>query len=382
VEAEDRRYPINNINVWVNDVPLYGSQGYLPTGSQRAVRHRVNLELSAGRNKVQVSATNSRGLESVRATLETIYEPPNVQKPDLYVIAIGVSDYGNDDVNLEFAAKDATDLIQQLKKQDRFRDIRQILLTDGQATRERILDLKPMLQNTRVDDEVVLFVAGHGVVDSNLDYYFATPDVDFNNPSVRGLSDDRLEWLLDGIPARRKLLLMDTCYSGEIDPDATAEPIAGVAEKVIVRKVRGVEAAGHAPSTTQVDAFLLMQKMFANLGRGSGAVVISAAGGNEFAFEGQNSTNGVFTYSVIEAVGRTKDDDYLRLSQLRQQVVTRVRELTGGLQTPSIRRVNLEFDYPFYSVNEPQLSDVPEIDTSDFGKLFIQAAEQSVFEDY
>ncbi|MDC0673222.1 hypothetical protein [Nannocystis radixulma] len=71
---------------------------------------------------------------------------------------------------------------------------------------------------------MVVFVAGHGMLDTNLDDYFVTHDFERERPNVRGLSYEQLESLLDGIPARRKLMMMDTCHSGEVDEDAIRTP--------------------------------------------------------------------------------------------------------------------------------------------------------------
>jgi hypothetical protein len=118
-----------------------------------------------------------------------------------------------------------------------------------------------------------------------------------------------------------------------------------------------------------------MERVFANLGRGSGSALISASGGDEFAFE--STGNGVFTYSILEAIQATDEESFLRLSDLRTRIVSRVRQLTHGQQTPSIRRVNLDFDYPVYAVETPVIPDLPAIRT-DYGSILLLLAEQGL----
>ena len=45
-----------------------------------------------------------------------------------------------------------------------------------------------------------------------------------------------------------------------------------------------------------------MQSLFVNVGKGTGATIISAAGGMQYAQERGDLKNGVFTYSIIEAM--------------------------------------------------------------------------------
>jgi hypothetical protein len=97
------------------------------------------------------------------------------------------------------------------------------------------------------------------------------------------------------------------------------------------------------------DVFELMRMMFADLRKGSGAMVISSASGVEFAFENDVWKNGVFTYSLLEGLktgnaNLNKDSD-VQVSELRDYVIKRVGELTNGKQTPTSRRENLEFDF-------------------------------------
>jgi uncharacterized caspase-like protein len=81
-------------------------------------------------------------------------------------------------------------------------------------------------------------------------------------------------------------------------------------------------------------------------------MVISSAGGAEFALEDDRFQNGVFTYALLEALttgsADRNQDGQLRISELREYVVARVQDLTGGEQHPTSRRENLFDDFPVY----------------------------------
>ena len=81
-------------------------------------------------------------------------------------------------------------------------------------------------------------------------------------------------------------------------------------------------------------------------------MVISSASGAEYAFESPEWKNGVFTYAILEGLqsgGADADSSgAVRVSELRDYVVDRVRDLTRGKQTPTARRENLEDDFQIY----------------------------------
>src|SRR5687768_5390878 len=69
------------------------------------------------------------------------------------------------------------------------------------------------------EDVVVLLFSGHGLLDKVSNYYFSTYDINPENPKGKGLAYDEIQTLLDKVPARRRLVLMDSCHSGESDKD-------------------------------------------------------------------------------------------------------------------------------------------------------------------
>jgi hypothetical protein len=99
-------------------------------------------------------------------------------------------------------------------------------------------------------------------------------------------------------------------------------------------------------------SFEMMQNLFTDLSGGNGAVIISAAGGMEYAFESDKWTNGVFTYCVRQGI-ENKDadresgnfDNRVTVRELLLYVSRKVSELTNGKQKPTSRRENIDYDW-------------------------------------
>ncbi|MEQ6119114.1 caspase family protein [Reichenbachiella sp. MALMAid0571] len=347
IQALDKELMLDRINVFVNDIPIYGTGGISVRNekNRQSISKKIMIELMSGKNKIQVSAMNIAGVESLKETVDVFYDGER-PKPDLHVVAIGVSNYKDSQYNLTYASKDANDISNLFfGHHQRFNKIHIHKFTDALAQKELILAVKEKLLKTKIEDEVIVFAAGHGLLDENLDYYFATQDIDFNNPSGRGLKYEELEGLLDGIPARQKLMLIDACHSGEVDKEDTKLIASAVSSSNV--STRGFTKK---PQPVGMDnVFELMQELFADLRRGTGAMVISSASGVEFAFESADWKNGVFTYALIEGLksGKcdTNKDKEVQISELKNYVFDRVEELTNGKQHPTSRRENLEFDF-------------------------------------
>jgi hypothetical protein len=372
VKATDSKYPLDRLNVFVNDVPIYGTAGLpLPDKQVRTVERDVQIPLVSGRNKIQVSVLNQQGVESLKQTLYTS-APASVAPPDVYVVGIGVSEYQDKTYNLRYAAKDANDLLAAYKaiekRQGSASKVHVLSLTDEKATKAGIINAKQWLMQSKVNDLVVVFAAGHGMTDEKADYYFGTHDIDPKRPAANGLPYEEFETLLDGIPALQKVLLLDTCFSGEIEKDqpvivAQAEAGASGAVKMRAFKAaRGVSVVvdePHAASSTGApaprlsnDILRFQQDWFADLRRGTGAAVISSSSGNEYSLEGEQWKNGVFTYSLLNGLRNhqadANKDHAITVSELQAYVIEQVRTLTQGGQNPTVRRENLESDFIVY----------------------------------
>jgi WD40 repeat protein/uncharacterized caspase-like protein len=350
VKARDGKFNLDRVHVDVNGVPLRGANGIdVRKPASRTWDQDVDVELSAGENRIDVSVLNETGAESLRQTV-TVRCEAAAKKPDLYVVAVGVSDYADARFKLVYADKDARDLSELLAgKTASFGEVKVLRVLNRDATRENILKAAEFLKPSGVDDAVVVFFAGHGVLDAKRDYYFGTADIDFADPARRGLPYPAIEGLLAATRARKKLLLVDTCHSGEVNKEDTALPAGAAQPDGVVRAVaRGGLTPEAPPRVGLKNSFQLMQDLYADLRRGTGAVVVASAGGAEYALESAEWKNGVFTYAVLRGLKGGADrnkDGKVQVLELRGYVEEEVRRLTGGRQSPTARSENVLFDF-------------------------------------
>ncbi|WP_413700589.1 caspase family protein [Psychromonas sp. KJ10-10] len=168
-------------------------------------------------------------------------------------------------------AKDANDITNAFTKSMYFQSVKVKTLTDAQATKENILAAKAFLQQAKPQDQVVVFFAGHGFLDEEKNFYFGSSDINPERLSDKGLEYAEINYLLDGINARNKLLLLDSCHSGEV-----------VENYQVKAMPEGVTSRGFAVKSTPKKeqdlaiSFDLLQKTFIDLRASTGAVVISA----------------------------------------------------------------------------------------------------------
>ena len=171
-------------------------------------------------------------------------------------------------------------------------------------------------------------------------------DVDFNHPELNGLAYEDLQGLLDGIPARKKLLLLDACNSGE-NEKSDNNGLSNSKDLAIKQGAKGIEIESVSDSSqNQKNSFETMMELFVNINNQTGATVVSAAGGKQSALEGgavyingKPISNGAFTYSILEYLTEHQDDkNKLTVNQLKQYAEQRVTEITEGKQKPTSRQ--------------------------------------------
>ncbi len=274
------------------------------------------VALAPGRNVLSITAVNDAGSESVPVGVVVDYRPPAAQaglQPSLYVLAVGVSQYGQADLKLQYAAKDAQNLAAALSGQQGklYGQVAAKVLTDGQATKNDILDgLDWLTKEATARDTVVLFIAGHGLEDTQNNYFFLPSDGDPEKLLRTGVRWTELQSVLKQLPSK-VIAAIDTCHSGGL------LGARGLRPRVYGDALRGL-------GSTEV-----------------GVVTLASCQPNELSLEREEWSNGAFTRALIEAVEGRADrdgDGAVVLYELEAYVLERVKELTAGKQHPSMQR--------------------------------------------
>ena len=243
-------------------------------------------------------------------------------KPKLYVLAVGISNYKDADLRLDLPAKDATDFGAAWSEQKGrlYTTVEIRTLTDDQATKGNILDgLEWLQRQVTAKDVAILFFAGHGINDTTGGFYFLPVDADLQRLKRTGVSQFDITSTVAGI-AGKVLVFMDACHSGNLMGKVKRRGLDVVSS--VINELASAE---------------------------NGAVVFSSASGRQYALENKEWGNGAFTLGVVEGI-RGKADysstGRITLNMLDLYISERVKELTGGQQTPTTVKPPNVPDFP------------------------------------
>lgn len=370
LRAEFRdRVGLKSYQVFVNDVPVH-PRGRPLSGPRASVDER--LELSGGMNKIEVSALNSRGQESMRAIRYA--ERPSAPRGDLYFIGFGVSEYADTSgmiQDLQYAHQDALDLADYFRAtKNHFDQVHVQTFVNDEVRVDSVDKAIAFLRKSEatVHDTLVLFVAGHGLRahDDVASYYYLAHDSTPSDLAGSGIPFERLEALLFDSKPRKKLFLLDTCQSGEGREvgERTLPPLAAGIRPRAIRGLRRIKTQTRAQLAVDLGILGLDRDRFVHLdlARRSGAIVFSSSLGREYSFEHADWRNGAFTEELLKALrSRRADQDrdgLVSTDELRAYVIDAVPKLTRDvrgrpLQHPTVDKDNIYVRFGFPIVEPP-----------------------------
>ena len=228
-------------------------------------------------------------------------------------------------------------------------------LINNKATSYQIKkSLSELTKNVQPNDQVVVFMAGHGVLDENSNYYFAPHDMNFDNVGEYGVNFKSIIELLNNADTTNKLLLLDSCHAGNTLDIETGEIKIGK-EKTSNGK-RGSKSRT-LNKTSQFKFSDVISDVFDDFLPKSGVTVISASAAEDVAYENKNLGNGAFTAAYIKVLKEHLDDgfgggDFLTKNDLNNkidfkpeyfsEILKKVIIFTNGKQYPDLREINTD----------------------------------------
>ncbi|MGQ0429427.1 MAG: caspase family protein [Gammaproteobacteria bacterium] len=225
--------------------------------------------------------------------------------PQKYALLIGIDRYMHESraefrsagiPALQFAARDAKHLKQRLESQGY---ITTELSNEYATRRALILNLLRMAEIVRPEDTFVLYYAGHGVRRQKTGtVYWLNHDGDPVYPDIEGIRVKSLIELVNEIPARRKLVLLDHCYAGQLEE----VPITGASED----DSRARSGGQSEPRLVMSRDALPVEVENVISQQASGMAVVAASRG--LAFEVTDDRHGVFTAALLSAITTARAD--------------------------------------------------------------------------
>ncbi len=246
--------------------------------------------------------------------------------PALYAIIIGTSDYKGESIDLGFPDQDAAAIATSVANISSllFQDSVHISLLNTQGSDESKWPTKKNIRaafnkvaaTANAEDVLLLFLSGHGVTYSdgeNSDFYYVTMDfADLNLAAADKrnnfcISTDTLTNWIKKIPAKKRVVIIDACYSGR------------AAQNLF---------ASRALSSTQ-------ERELERLKDRNGMFVLASSESGQRSWEDTNLQQGLLTYSLLQ--GMAKTDGTVDVSELFNFARDYVPKLAEGIdedQTP------------------------------------------------
>ncbi|MBR5965944.1 MAG: caspase family protein [Treponema sp.] len=264
------------------------------------------VTLQNGDNAIEAYATNSAGkIESLHAATKISWQGKS-DKPNLYVLSVGVNKYRDKSLWLQYSVADAEAVSKTFggQKKSLYQNIYTHELFDGDVTKEGLAaQFAELAPKVKADDVFILFIVGHGTTSQKTgDYYFIPSNFRYTDADAiisQGVSKDDILKYMSSIKAGKTLIMLDTCNSGAFVSDKS---MRGFVEKSAIER----------------------------LVRSTGQAVLTAASDEQAAMEGYNG-HGIFTYVLLEALNGKADrnkDGYLTLNELASYIEEQVPELS------------------------------------------------------
>ena len=349
---------IGKVSVFIDNIEII--KDARPQGDADSSRYEITISLDLDEytryyrydttNVIKVVAWNAEGYLSSRP--DTVHYCPSSKtakgidlvlpertssKPHLYGLIIGTSDYAGSMIDLQYAAKDAEAFYHALSlganrlfgKENVSVYLLSTDIPGQEPSQENIYKQLMDMRQAGPDDIVVLYFSGHGINYGGQDgeFYYLTMTADgadaayLNDPFIRSrrtISSSELAIELNQIPARKKVLILDACSSGQ-----AANNLLASLKDIPSSQKRALEFTQDA----------------------TGSFILASSAANSVSYETSLYGQGLLTYALLKGMrgGQLKkieEGEFIDVEQLLQYAKSEVPALAksvSGIQEPIFR---------------------------------------------
>lgn len=297
-------------------IPVEHEELKMPKGKGQSTTYKQVVNLVGGSNTFSASVSNNDRIESDQQSID-IFSDNSTKNSTCYVLAVGINQYKNPRMSLNYAKSDAESFTDAVNKNgvELFKNVEMHTLYDQDASKTNILKkLDELAGKIHQEDVFIFYYAGHGSMVDNQFFFIPTESLrlyDLSSLKTEAIDAAVLQDKFKNIKALKQLIVMDACQSG-----GSVELLAtrGAAE----------------------------EKAIAQLSRSAGIHVMASAGSEQFATEFAELGHGLFTFLLLKALqgdadGAPKDGKvtiYELKSYLDDQVPEMTRKMKGKPQYP------------------------------------------------
>ena len=238
-----------------------------------------------------------------------------------YAVVIGIENYRQKLQKADYATRDAKKVRDYLTKVLGYPEENVITLLNEQAAKsdlEKYLD-QWLANNVEKDGSVFIYYSGHGTPNpANGEAYLVPYDGDPTFIDQTGYSLKRLYQSVSRLPAKTKIVCLDSCFSG-----------AGG---------KSVMAQGTRPAVFPTDTMPVMT---------GDMIVITSSQGSQISTSYAEKGHGLFTYYLLRGIkGALDEDQYAKVevgdlyNYLKPQVERMSRKLYNAEQSPLLLLAN------------------------------------------
>jgi WD40 repeat protein len=302
---------VGDIRIYQNGTAISDTKAFRQQSVGKSFTKTYKIQLVNGKNEIKAIAFEStNSARSEYSIFNVVSNVKTVVKPNIYALVIGIEEFRNPTLKLDYPQADAKLFgeIINAQKGGIFNEVFLTTLNTKESTsKENILAELKKFKNLNKNDLFVLYISSHGTV-YNGEYFLITSNVgSLSNNKLKNeaLSGNAIKEQISNIPTLKKLMVFDTCHSGALgNVLGNSVKTKGLSEK------RAIDV----------------------LNRATGSAILSASTASEEAIANGYKGYSIFTYLLVEGLKGLADsgqkDGFIKTSELAVYMDEKLPEIS------------------------------------------------------